>query len=158
MTWLGFAFTQLLGRHFIIITNIIVLCLRDYWTVIWTLSIDWFICIHIRNYLFIKACMLMCVCVSRHACMHCVTIWFVCMHLYRNNSLICLASLGWSDASDISDGRTRCSSRSVCRFATPVWRNRTQTTSLSSHTHWRGKWAILYRECHATYPHWCLLS
>ncbi len=116
------------------------------------------ICSYLKLFVYKSLCVCVCVCVSRHACMHCMTICFVCMHLYWYNSLICLASLGWSDASDISDGRTRCSSRSVCRFATPVWRNRTQTTSLSSHTHWRGKWAILYREYHATYPHWCLLS
>lgn len=101
----------------------------------------------------VNKCAFLCVCVSKHACIECmclVTIWVVCVNLYRCNIFICLVSSGWFDAGGISDGRTRCSSRSVCRFPAPVWRNRTQTTSLSSHRHWRGERAILYRECYKT--------
>lgn len=79
-----------------------------------------------------------------------VTIWVVCVNLYWCNIFICLVSSGWFDAGGISDGRTRCSSRPVCCFPAPVWWNRTQTTSLSSHRHWRGERAILYRECYIT--------
>lgn len=137
----------------------IIRCLRYHWTAI---SKHWLI--HMYSYLkwpvYKSMYAYVCVCVCKQTCiysMHSVTILVVYNHLYRCNSFICLVSLGWSDASGISDGRTRCSSRSVCHFTTPVWRNWTQTTSLSSHTHWRGKWAILYRENHITYPHWYLM-